>query len=144
MGNKTRVKDTSIGAILGLGLAVPYFFTQGLFEPRPYNNVTVDDLSYVDGNRSVGVQATFVKTEECTFQDLKVFGEYLGVWVPLTWSDPKGEEGDRYTGYNTLHILVDVEGVYYSTIEVRTRHSCDGKKVDEIFLSRAPDGYISS
>lgn len=143
MGNKTKVKDTTIGVILGASLAIPYFFSQGYFDPRPYNNVSVDQVKYVEDNKVVVIDATFVKTEECDFQALKVFGELLGSWVELPWTDPSGDKGDRYAGYNTLYLNAHTDGVYFSKIEVRTRHTCDGKKVDETFLSREPDGYIS-
>mgnify|MGYP000088392591 FL=1 len=142
--NKRRIKDTTVGGILGLAVAIPVFFSQGLFEPRPYNNVTVEDLSYINDNQQINVEATFVKTEECDFQDLKVFGEYLGSWTELRWHDPTGDKGDRYAGYNTLLIEIETGGVYYSKIEVRTRHLCNESKVDETFLSREPDDYIPS
>lgn len=133
MLDKDKVRDLTMGAVLSAVICIPIFINQGYFKPIPYSYVTVNEV--IKNETSIEVVATFVKTDLCRFRELGAFGESLGQWTRLTWSDPEGERGDRFPGYQTLHVEIHTEGIDYNQVELRTRHDCDGVRVDRIFLN---------
>lgn len=130
--NKDRLQYLAIGAILSLMFTVPLLKTNGYFGPIPFSYVSTDSVEVVDNN--LEISATFLKTDQCIFDSLGVFGEKLGQWNQLDWVDVNGEKGDRLEGYHTLNLAIDVSNGPYTKIQVRTRHECGGVKKDSIFL----------
>ena len=133
LSNKRNARDLFLGILLGASISVPILSGQGYFSPIPYSYVELLDIGYNEDN--IRVEATFVKTDQCEFVDIGVFGLKLGRWVNLDWSDPGGNNGDRIEGYHTLLIDIDAIASDYTNIEIRTRHLCDGVKHDGVFLS---------
>ena len=97
----------------------------------PYRDVDVLASDTSDGEMLL--VATFEKTD-CEFQQLVAVGGFLGQTRFLDWRDGDGlgPDYDRENGRQTLRILVDDPGDL-DWIEIRTRHDCDGEKVDKIF-----------
>lgn len=134
--NKRRTLDLIVGMVLGLLLMVPIMHSRGYFSPVPFSYVSTDEV-FEDGGL-LYVTATFTKTDQCVFEKLGVFGENLGAWRELRWEDVDGPSGDRIEGQHTLRLVIDVRFGPYTVIEIRTRHDCNGRKKDSIFLSLTP------
>lgn len=129
----SKVRYLLLGLLLGFGVSIPFLSDRGYFGAVPYSYVTLHE-AVRDGD-AIHIVATFLKTDQCEFNAMGVFGLALGRWVELEWDDPDGPKGDRLEGYQTLDIFVKSGAMEYTDIEIRTRHDCDGKKVDKIFLS---------
>ena len=124
------------------GLLLGLFFTLAtqsafwaLSAPVPYKGVVVTEVERTDDGYVV--HASFIKTE-CTFKRLEVFGSNTGVPVYLRWSSLDGSPTtvyDRSIGKQHLIVLVITSGADYDTLEIRTRHDCDGQLVDKIFAT---------
>lgn len=124
------------------GLLLGLFFTLAtqsafwaLSAPVPYKDVVVTEVERTDDGYVV--HASFIKTE-CTFKRLEVFGSNTGVPVYLRWSSLDGSPTtvyDRSIGKQHLIVLVITAGADYDTLEIRTRHDCDGQLVDKIFAT---------
>jgi len=128
-----------MGALIASAVLVPASFLSGFFDPNPYDNVEVVDHGYNPDGTSYFIVANFIKNEECSFVDLGVFGSYLGQTKRLEWSDPTTDRShDRLVGHQTLEISIAVGGTPFDQLEVRTRHLCDGEKVDRIFAIIQP------
>jgi len=102
--------------------------------PVPYSNVEI--LSVTEAPK-VGylVEAVFTKNE-CTFKRLEVFGNNTGVLTYLKWQPKDGSPSknyDRSKGQQYLLIEVTTVPNSYDTIEIRTRHDCNGVIVDKVF-----------
>lgn len=134
--NKRRAYDSIFGMVLGLLLMVPIMNSRGYFDPVPFSYVSTDEVAEEGG--ILYLSATFTKTDQCIFEKLGVFGESLGAWRQLRWEDVDGPSGDRIEGQHTLRLAIDVRSGPYTTIEIRTRHDCHGRKKDSIFLSLTP------
>lgn len=100
--------------------------------PAPYKDVQVIDTRRL-ANGDIRFKANFMKNDACVFADLQVYGYYFGRWERLNWTDPKGDSGDRLSGYQTLTLDIHTGTIPYDTVEIRTRHVCDGKKSDRVF-----------
>jgi len=123
-----------IGFILGLLVMVPIFWTNSIFEEVPYTEVEVISVeregSYID------ITANFIKTEYCDYVSLDVLGGSDGRWFFLEWEPIDGTTKDqqRISGPNTLGVRVYIpEGHTFDIIEIKTRHDCNGDRVDKIF-----------
>lgn len=142
MGNKSNfplaIRDMLLGFLLVSAVAVPIMMDMGYFTPAPYSEVELIEIS--DNGGHVVMSASFLKTDNCEFRKLAVFGKALGHWVELPWSDPTGEKGDRITGYQSLTLDIVTGGEFYSEIEVRTRHDCGGHKIDRVFINIDMEG----
>ena len=124
------------------GLLLGLFFTLAtqaafwaLSAPVPYKDVVVTEVERTD--LGYVVHANFIKTE-CTFKRLEVFGSNTGVPVYLRWSSLDGSPTtvyDRSIGKQHLIVLVITAGADYDTLEIRTRHDCEGKLVDKTFAT---------
>ena len=124
------------------GLLLGLFFTLAtqsafwaLSAPVPYKDVVVTEVERTD--LGYVVHANFIKTE-CTFKRLEVFGSNTGVPVYLRWSSLDGSPTtvyDRSIGKQHMIILVITAGVDYDTLEIRTRHDCNGQLVDKVFAT---------
>lgn len=107
-----------------------------LLEPAPYRNVDVRSLERVGGE--IHLTANFEKTG-CKFQRLRIVGSVAGLRRFLAWRDLDGlpDNEDRGKGRQTLRIAINaLQG--FDWIEVRTRHDCDGEKVDRVFYRIEP------
>lgn len=129
------------GLILGLFFTLA---TQSAFwaisAPNPYKDVVVTQVKRTEDGYIV--HANFIKTE-CTFKRLEVFGSNTGVPVYLKWSAMDGSpstEYDRSVGKQHLIILVITSEADYDTLEIRTRHDCDGELVDKVFAKIQTSG----
>lgn len=124
------------------GLLLGTFFTivtqaafWALSAPQPYKDVVVTEVERTD--EGYVVHANFIKTE-CTFKRLEVFGINTGVPIYLKWKSLDGSPAtdyDRSIGNQHLIILVITADADYDTLEIRTRHDCDGELVDKIFAT---------
>lgn len=115
-----------------LVLAVAWLYHT--LEPRPYKGVELREYSVVD-DRHVAFVATFQKTA-CTFRRLQVVGSSADQTEFLDWRDLDGLTGteDRTHGYQTMRLEFDLKRDGYDWVEVRTRHDCNGRAVDKVFL----------
>lgn len=131
---KFHLKDSLWGGFISLFVVIPTLFLSDVLKPKPYSEVEVIEVSQED--RSVYLVANFVKNDACNFQTLSVFGEKFDRWSgPLDWRDSDKPRGDRIAGHQTLNIVIDTLGTEYDILEVRTRHLCDGGKVDKVFAT---------
>jgi hypothetical protein len=135
-----RLKDISLGAIIGLGLSLPLLYDRGFFSPIPYAYVELLEHSIApDGD----YLTTFnFEKNGCVFQEIQGFGEYLDRWVPVPITFHTDEsfstvenQGDRLKGSQTIHIRFETNDGLYTTLELRTRHLCDGEPVDRVFAT---------
>lgn len=103
------------------------------WEPTPYRDVEL--RSYEATPRTLRFVATFEKTA-CEFQKLTVVGSDAGETELLNWQDldGSGPDVDRIRGRQTLRLEVALKRRGYDWVEVRTRHDCEGRKVDKVFI----------
>ena len=142
---KVRYKEFLAGVALAVVFAFPW---SSLLEVDPYTDVRV--ISVVTTEDGVVVTASFFK-KSCTFKRLEVFGTDLGQTYNLDWvnveTNSESDHGttyDRAGGDQTLRILIKTKGTPFDTLEVRTRHSCDGTDTDRTFLKiEVPDATIT-
>lgn len=132
-----RITDVSLGAILSLGLCVPLLYDKGYFSPIPYAYVELLEGTIAeDGDYQLKYA---YEKNGCVQQDLQGYAEYLGRWtqVPITYytNEPHKTEGveDNFMGPEMLQVRFDTNASVYSTLELRTRHLCDGEPVDRVF-----------
>ena len=121
-----------LGSLFTIIFQVGLVYLEG---PVPYRNVVVEDVQEVD--EGYIVTANFVKTD-CTFQRLEVFGVNTGVPIYLVWQPLDGSPStdyDRSIGRQHMKILANKQGWTFDTLEIRTRHDCDGVIVDRVFAS---------
>lgn len=124
------------------GLLLGTFFTIAtqvafwvLSSPSPYKDVVVDSVERTDDGYIVS--ANFIKTE-CEFKRLEVFGVNTGVPIYLKWRALDGSPAtdyDRSIGKQYLVILAITADEDYDTLEIRTRHNCNGELVDKVFAT---------
>lgn len=129
---KIMWKEFAAGVLLAALILLPW---SSLLGSEPYTNVEITELERTD--EGYVVHANFIKNE-CTFKRLEVFGINTGVPVFLKWSSLDGSpstEYDRSIGKQHLIILVITADVDYDTLEIRTRHDCDGVSVDKVFAT---------
>jgi hypothetical protein len=128
-------KPFYLGFILGAFLlGLPYLVVTDYFKGEPYEVTKVTyNVNNVSGG-TIELRASFIK-KDCEFLKLAVFGEYLGEWFIIPWKDIDhiGENTDRLVGGQTLRISIGPLDYTFSSIEVRTRHDCNGEKVDKVF-----------
>lgn len=124
------------------GLLLGTFFTLAtqvafwaLSDPSPYKDVVVESVGRTD--EGYIVSAHFIKNQ-CEFKRLEVFGSNTGVLIYLKWEALDGSPAtdyDRSIGKQQLIILAITSGSEYDTIEIRTRHDCNGELVDKVFAT---------
>jgi hypothetical protein len=123
------IKDFLFGVTTTLALAMAWFLL--LMPTEPYSRVEVVNYSPTDNGYSF--QVNFEKGP-CEFVVLKAFGANLGVWSYLEWSS--AAEGDRLAGGHTLDVNIETDGQSFDTIQMRTRHTCEGVKTDRILFTQ--------
>ncbi len=127
-------RESGLWGVVGL-LSVALFWAT--MDPVPYRDVEI--LRAEARFHRLEVVANFEKTN-CEFQRLVAVGGLAGQTSFLRWTDMDGIEPnhDRDNGAQTLRIAIDPQGVSYDWIEIRTRHDCDGEKVDKVFARFEP------
>jgi hypothetical protein len=129
---KIMWKEFMAGVLFATLILLPW---SSLLGSEPYMDVEITEVERTDGGYVV--HANFIKTD-CTFKRLEVFGSNTGVLVYLDWSALDGSPAtdyDRSTGKQHMIILVNTTDVDYDTLEIRTRHACDGVAVDKVFAT---------
>ena len=134
--DRVRWREFVMGLTLGAVFLLPWAH---LFGSTPYTNVEVTQVEVI--GTEVLVTSNFTKTE-CTFKRLEVFGTDFGETYNLGWSNqPVSDEADKGTTYDrsagpqTLRISVETGGRTFDTIEIRTRHDCNGTTTDKVFAT---------
>lgn len=130
--NKIMWKEFVAGVLLATLILLPW---SSLVGAEPYTNVEITEVERTD--EGYVVHASFIKNE-CTFKRLEVFGINTGRPIYLKWSPLDGSPStdyDRSIGKQHLIILVITADVDYDTLEIRTRHDCDGEVVDKVFAT---------
>lgn len=128
-----------IGALFTVAFQVLVAYLEG---PTPYRSVVVESVDRVEGGYVV--TANFLKTD-CTFQRLEVFGINTGIPIYLEWEALDGSPStdyDRSVGRQHLKILANKQSWDFDTLEIRTRHDCDGRIVDKVFASIAIRDWV--
>lgn len=136
MINASGKKITAMGwAIIGLlVLNLGWASREYIFPPNPYNNVSV--VSLERGKETLKVEANFTKLG-CDFVRLDVVGIANEATAILNWEDNFSlpPDHDRAKGSQTLSITINLPDINFERVEIRTRHNCDGLKVDKVFLT---------
>lgn len=106
----------------------------GAFDQQPFDRVKVTSVSR--SGYEVNIKAQYRKVA-CEIERIVVFGTILGEVTPLDYVPYRGPniDEDRLEGQQAMEIIVDMAGVKYDNIEVRTRHNCEGRHVDNVFLA---------
>lgn len=110
-----------------------------LLTPSPFSNVHLI-TTYQENDRRF-IHVDFVKNPGCMVQEVVWVGKRLGVVYELTeeWTPSNKFEDDpgehRLAGEQTLMGSINLEGQIYDTFEIRTRHDCNGTRVDRTFIS---------
>ena len=133
-----KSKSMFAGLILSaLSLGLTAYLT-GSFQPVPYGHVEIKEVRETENN--VLFVANFIKVK-CSFEKLQVQGETLGVWQVIQWASD--DRGDRLAGKETLSISFIASPDQFDRIQIKTRHDCDGKKVDKIFAEGGLSYWLS-
>lgn len=110
------------------------------FDPIPYRNVELLKIERLDdGNIHLLLQ--YIKTrEQCEFERAVVFGYSLGDFRALDWLPYRGpgQTAQRTAGQQIMDITIYPGGVRYDEYEIRTRHDCEGVRVDRVMWRGAP------
>lgn len=116
--------------VLLTSLYLNFFWT-----PAPYTDVELVKGEMVS-DTDYQLTANF-KKNACVFQRMTVIGSATGITEFLDYRnvDPTmSYTYDRDVGDQTLEIIIELERDFYDWIEVRTRHDCNGKSVDKVFI----------
>jgi hypothetical protein len=116
-----------------LGVLMYDAFGRYYLSQRPFADVQLVSAHPV--GESTEIIATYEKLG-CTIQRMVVYGLAFGNYTALDYRPRRGpnEDFERIEGRQTMDIIVETRGVRYEAIEIRTRHDCDGERVDSIFL----------
>ena len=141
MGNRLgNILDRGLYLFAGLVLGAAVLFDwDTTFGPQPYHSVRVVSLERQD--HWVHFHVTFQKAG-CVYKKLVVIGTGFEATENLTSlkinEDATGkgvqERGDRIKGQAVWRFKVYAPKGIFEKIEIRTRHDCDGKTVDKVFL----------
>ena len=130
MKRRERFAWFMVFAVIAISIVMPYVLT-----PRPYWGVELVE-SRQDGVWRY-ITVNFVKGD-CRRVDVVFSGHRLGIIDDLTryWNALDGVEADhdRIEGTQTLRGRLFTGETQYEAYEIRTRHDCDGKRVDKLFV----------
>lgn len=102
----------------------------------PYQDARLISVEPEGGNLRVVVGYT--KTEQdCDFEKAVAIGIALGEATPLIWEPYRGPNVDaqRTPGRQRLDWTIRTQGKVYDEIEIRTRHDCEGERVDQTMIT---------
>jgi len=130
---RDHLTPTKLGLFLSVFLGMFVLYANDYFNPVPYGQVEILEVTQKDDR--IFLKANFVKVK-CTFNALQVQTEHFGQWNEAPWSnEDQHTEDDRMAGEETLSISFDGNQQTVDRVQVKTRHLCDGKKVDKTFAS---------
>lgn len=117
-----------------LGVLMWDAFGRYYLSQRAFTDVELVSVHPI-GKNQIEIIATYEKVG-CVIQKMVVYGEAFGNYTALDYRPRRGpgEGMDRTAGRQTMDIIVDTQGVTYEALEIRTRHDCDGERVDSVFL----------
>lgn len=144
----TFIKDErgmmrAVDAFLTLGMslllalaAIPWAVERsGLFEPRPYSDVTL--ISAERDGPTLHVVAGYTREDDdCEYVNAVAIGIAFGEATALEWTPYRGPNITevREPGRQRLDWDIHVNGWVFDTVEIRTRHLCGGERVDRTML----------
>lgn len=131
MIDRNKIKDGMAGFLIASLFLIPIGWYEGWFGPDPYHSV--QDIKVERSDNSLTIVANFIKNDGCTYETAEVFRERLGFWEQMEWED-LGRAKDRLAGNQTVIFEVKGEFTVGDVVEIRTRHTCNGVKVDKTFL----------
>lgn len=118
-----------------IAACVAFFGADRILAPKAYTNVELLEATRDDG--WLYITASFIK-RECELVSVVFLGKRLGLQDDLTrtWENLNGTPTgrDRMAGEQVLAGRLYVAGLSYDSFEIRTRHNCDGRRVDGVFL----------
>ena len=120
-----------LAAAFVTGMSARYVFDL-VMSPTPYRDVQLVSVSHPD-ERTVVLIVDYIKTgADCTPKALIPFGITLGERKPLSYEPVRGpgQTGERLAGLQTMHLIIDLDGVQFDALSVMTRHDCGGRNVD--------------
>jgi len=125
-----------------LALVAPKFM-----EFRPYSGVAITRAGVVGSE--LFLAANFYKNSDCGVPSLVPVGFAAGETDILPWRDLDGlpPDYDRYPGSHSLSIAIEMGGVQYDWVELRTKHPCgdDRHSVYAVFARiDIPDGLTDT
>jgi hypothetical protein len=134
-----RAIDTFLaaGMLLLIGLVgAPWVLDRsGLFEPQPYTDVTLLRADH-EGD-TLHVVAGYTRADDsCEYVNAVAIGIAFGEATALEWTPYRGPNVTevREPGRQKLDWDIRVNGGVFDTVEIRTRHFCDGERVDRTML----------
>lgn len=133
-----KSKSMAAGVLISAVSLFSTAYLTGSFQPIPYGHVEIKEVRTIDDD--VLFVANFVKVK-CKFERLQVQGETLGVWQVIPWASD--DRGDRLAGVETLSISFRASPTEFDRIQIKTRHDCDGVKVDKIFAEGGLEYWLS-
>jgi hypothetical protein len=133
-----RSKSAIVGVVMTILSITGTAYYTGSFQPVPYGHVEIREVR--ETGKNVLFVANFIKVK-CTFDRLQVQGETLGVWQVIPWVSD--DRGDRLAGKETLSISFKASPSEFDRIQIKTRHDCNGRKVDKIFAEGGLEYWLS-
>ena len=105
-----------------------------LFETKPYTDREELLVDWDESRGTLDIQSIFFKNGDCKLSTFAVVGISNGVARYIDYKDNDGvpENFDREEGWQLVNITVDISEMVYDTVELRTRHTCNG---DPTFLN---------
>ena len=69
--SKKKLRDILMGVVIGILLVIPLMRSNGYFDPVPFSYVTMTSAEISEDE--LQLHATFLKTDQCDFVDLRVY-----------------------------------------------------------------------
>lgn len=97
-------------------------------EERPYNKQEELLVDWQENKGTLDIQSVFFKNGACKLSTFAVVGISNGVPKYIDYKDNDGvpENFDREEGWHLVNITIDISEELYDTVELRTRHTCNG------------------
>ncbi len=128
---KHHLTPNKVGFVIAMAMLLAVFNINGYFKPVPYGQVEI--LSVTEEEGRIYFKANFIKVE-CEFKALRVQTEHFSQWDETPWSNEDSHTADdRMAGEETLSISFAGSSETVDRVQIKTRHTCDGEKVDKTF-----------
>ena len=94
----------------------------------PYSKQEEILIDWSEEEGKLDIQSIFYKNGKCRLETFAVVGISDGVPGYIDYIDNDGlpENYNREEGWHLVNITVDISEKVYDTVEVRTRHTCNG------------------